>query len=147
VNVIQGSVYLRPWILRDFTLEAAWAQDPEITELDPPAGKIFNVQKFSICTLSDRHIGLCMLFNKTQTEVELGIRIGEKDCWDKGYGKDAVDALVMYCFFTMNVDLVWLKVLPWNARAIKCYEKCGFVENGEITVGDYDFIRMERKRT
>ena len=146
MNVVQGSIYLKPWEPSDLAMEAVWAQDPEIIKLDPPAGKTFNMQRFSIYTFSDRHIGLCMLFNQTPTEVELGIRIGEKDCWDKGYGTDAVKALTTYCFYTMDVNLVWLKVLPLNTRAIRCYEKCGFVETGKIIVGDYEFTRMEKRR-
>lgn len=41
---------------------------------------------------------------------------------------------------------VYLHTLVWNARARKCFEKCGFVESKRVTRSGYDFILMEMKR-
>lgn len=45
-------------------------------------------------------IGQCGLsgFNETDRTAELGIAIGDKDYWGRGYGRDAVRVLVEYAF-------------------------------------------------
>lgn len=60
----------------------------------------------------------------------LGILIGEKDCWSQGYGTDAVRTLVRYAFGDLNPRKVSLSVLAFNERAVRCYEKCGFIREG-----------------
>lgn len=130
----------------DSTLEEKWATDLEIRLLDPPAGKILNVQSFTIETLDGKCIGSCTLYNWEGDQVQLGIRVGDKDYWGKGYGTDVVRLLVDHCFAETLVRRVWLKVLPWNMRAQKCYEKCGFAECGRLLLDGYDFIVMERRK-
>jgi len=126
--------------------ETIWGRDSEVTNLDPPSGKIFSSHPLSIMTLNGKHIGLCSLYNWDITGVQLGIRIGEKDYWGKGYGKDAIRSLVNYCFAATDVERVWLKVLPNNTRAIRCYERCGFVHVGRLALSGYEFNVMEIRR-
>jgi RimJ/RimL family protein N-acetyltransferase len=64
--------------------------------------------------------------------AELGIVIGEKDYWGKGYGTDAITTLLDYCFNELNLQRVWLRVFSFNQRGIRCYEKCGFVVEGRL---------------
>ena len=59
----------------------------------------------------------------------LGIVIGEKDYWSKGYGTDAVRTL-RFAFEQMNIHRVELGTFDFNERAQACYRKCGFVEEG-----------------
>ena len=47
---------------------------------------------------------------------------------DKGYGTEAVSAMVRYGMDTLGLRRIFLKVFPDNARAIHVYEKCGFRE-------------------
>ena len=58
--------------------------------------------------------------------AELGIIIGEKACWDQGYGTDAIRTLVGLAFREMNLHRVFLRVDADNVRAVRCYEKAGF---------------------
>ena len=62
--------------------------------------------------------------------AELGILIGEKDYWDKGYGTDAVMTLLNYLFNELQLHKVYLSTQSYNTRAQRCYEKCGFVREG-----------------
>jgi RimJ/RimL family protein N-acetyltransferase len=64
--------------------------------------------------------------------AELGIVIGEKDHWSKGYGADAIKTLLRYAFDELNYHKVYLRVYAFNPRAIRCYEKCGFHEEGRL---------------
>lgn len=129
----------------DSVNEMLWHQDKELEALDPPAGKVFNAIMLSVEAVDGIHIGTCGLYNRTVNDIQLGIRIGNRDYWDKGCGTEAVSILVHYCTHMMNIETVWLKVLPWNTRAIKCYAKCGFMHTGRIIVDGREFIRMERR--
>jgi diamine N-acetyltransferase len=75
--------------------------------------------------------------NWKDRHAELGIVIGEKDCWDKGYGTDAVHALLGFAFREMNLHRVFLRVFEDNVRAIRCYEKCGFQHEGRLREAEF----------
>jgi RimJ/RimL family protein N-acetyltransferase len=79
-------------------------------------------------------IGHCGLFHAdvAARHCELGIAIGEKDFWGRGYGREAVGLLLDYAFRIRNFRRVWLKVHAANERAIRCYKACGFVEEGRM---------------
>ncbi|MEP7200047.1 MAG: GNAT family protein [Chloroflexota bacterium] len=68
----------------------------------------------------------------TAQTFELGIGIGDKDYWGKGYGRDAVRVLLDYAFRLRNAHKVWLRVNGTNERAIRAYRACGFVEEGRL---------------
>jgi RimJ/RimL family protein N-acetyltransferase len=73
-------------------------------------------------------IGACGLmgFDEVARTCTLGIRIGERDYWGHGFGRDAVSALLDYGFGHLNMHRVWLTVLESNERAIRSYLACGF---------------------
>jgi RimJ/RimL family protein N-acetyltransferase len=60
----------------------------------------------------------------------LGIGIGEPEYWGKGYGTEAVQLMLKYAFTELNLHRVSLDVLGYNQRAIRSYEKNGFVTEG-----------------
>lgn len=62
--------------------------------------------------------------------MELGITIGDKDYWGRGYGTEAIRLATDYAFRMRNVRKVHLSVLANNPRAIAAYTKVGFVEEG-----------------
>jgi len=61
----------------------------------------------------------------------VGIFIGNKDYWNKGYGTEAMTLLIAYCFDILNMHSITLCTHKTNHRAIKCYEKIGFKKVGE----------------
>jgi RimJ/RimL family protein N-acetyltransferase len=63
---------------------------------------------------------------------EIGIVIGARDYWGKGYGTDVVQTLVAWGFYTLNLNRVQLRVHSSNPRAIRCYEKAGFQMEGRL---------------
>jgi UDP-4-amino-4,6-dideoxy-N-acetyl-beta-L-altrosamine N-acetyltransferase len=90
---------------------------------------------FLICDkASDRAIGTIGLknFDYTARKVELFISIGEPDFISGGYGSDAVKTLVDYCFNSLNLHKIFLRVYESNQRAIRCYEKVGFEKEGTL---------------
>lgn len=75
------------------------------------------------------NIGLHNIDGKN-SHAELGIVIGDKRYWDKGYGTDAIRTMLRFAFEELNLHRVFLRVYDFNARAIRCYEKCGFRHEG-----------------
>ncbi|HEY9089197.1 MAG TPA: GNAT family protein [Anaerolineaceae bacterium] len=61
---------------------------------------------------------------------EIGIVIGDRRYWGKGYGSDAVRMLLRYGFTALNLNRIELEVYQNNPRAIRSYEKVGFVHEG-----------------
>lgn len=64
--------------------------------------------------------------------AELGLLIGNKEYWGRGYGTDATRALVRWGFRELNLNRVWLRVFEDNAAGIRCYEKVGFRLEGRL---------------
>ncbi len=77
-------------------------------------------------------IGTCGLhrIDWRSRSAGLGILIGDKDCWNQGHGTRAVGLLLRYAFAVLNLHRVWLEVFESNHRAVRCYEKAGFVREG-----------------
>ena len=141
----------------------SWETDPELATLDAaPVLPISYSQylmdytadlrmprtssrQFAVDTRDGMHIGNCSYYNldKSRGEVELGIMIGNRDYWNKGYGAEIIDAMLEHIFLEMNLKRVHLKTLDWNARAQKCFTKCGFSECTRISRGGHSFVLME----
>jgi len=65
-------------------------------------------------------------------KTEVGIQLGEKEYWGKGYGTDAMITFLDYLFNELRLHRVYLRVQSYNTRALKSYEKCGFVQEGTL---------------
>lgn len=59
-----------------------------------------------------------------------GILIGEKDCWNKGYGTETTRLVLQYAFSVLGLQNVMLTVNAANERGIRAYLKAGFKEMG-----------------
>jgi RimJ/RimL family protein N-acetyltransferase len=84
---------------------------------------------FSIRTLGeDRLLGDIDLsvINWGSRDAFVGLGIGERDFWGKGYGTDAMKLVLRYAFLELNLRRVTLNVFEYNERAIRSYEKAGF---------------------
>ncbi len=71
-------------------------------------------------------------FNWTAREAWLGVGIGEREYWGKGYGTDAVNILLRFAFQELNLNRVSLDVFEYNERAVRSYEKLGFQHEGRL---------------
>ncbi|MDD5738839.1 MAG: GNAT family protein [Candidatus Pacebacteria bacterium] len=59
-------------------------------------------------------------------KVELDIIIGDEAETGKGYGTDALKALIKYLFDNFDINKIWIEARGNNPRAIRAYEKVGF---------------------
>jgi len=101
--------------------------------------------QFAVKTRNGKHIGNCAYYNinKTKGEAEIGIIIGDRHYWDRGYGTDAVSSLVSHVFKQTNLSRIHLKTLESNKRAQRCFSKCGFAIYGHVIINGHSYILME----
>jgi RimJ/RimL family protein N-acetyltransferase len=107
---------------------AKYYQDEEARH--PASGNRF---AFNILALEgDRLVGFTSLWvaNWANAEGWVGIFIGERADWGRGYGTDAMRVLLGYAFAELNLARVSLATFATNARAIRSYQKAGFIREG-----------------
>ncbi len=135
---------------RDADAFARWSQDSEylrLIDMPPPVPRLAKSFKedltawqaqendyiFVIRTLDgDRAIGFIELdgISWTNREAWIGIGIGEREFWGKGYGTDAMQVLTRYAFTELQLRRLSLNVYEYNVRAQRSYQKAGFVVEG-----------------
>jgi RimJ/RimL family protein N-acetyltransferase len=100
---------------------------------------------FSVRTLAeDKLIGFFGLYVELiHSEAWVGIGIGERDFWSKGYGTDMMNVCLRYAFLELGVERVSLGLHEYNPRALRSYEKAGFVLEGRTRKD----VMREGKRT
>jgi RimJ/RimL family protein N-acetyltransferase len=166
-SVLTGSkTRLREKKLSDVRNDYRWQSDPELAKLDASSALIMSFSIYlldyasavhqhdhyryplAIETLDGKHIGNCTCYDidEKKKEAQVGILLGERDYWDKGYGADVVNTLVGYIFNTSSLNRLYLKTLDWNQRAQKCFAKCGFMPCGQLKRDGHHFVLMELKR-
>ncbi len=164
---IAGSkVRLREKKMSDVRADYKWQADTELSRLDatepmnvpfsfylldytaelhrPKSGRF----PMAIETLEGRHIGNFTLYDidEKKGEAQVGIMIGDRDYWDQGYGTDALTAVADHVFRTTSLVRLYLKTLDWNARAQRCFTRCGFALCGEMRRDGHNFLLMELTR-
>lgn len=93
----------------------------------------------AIITEEGIHIGWIDLKNidTLNKHAELGIAIGDKSYWGKGYGFSAMREMLAWGFEELELNKIWLRVEIDNERAIKSYERIGYVEEGILRQDRY----------
>ena len=100
---------------------------------------------------TDELIGNCGFINidHLNQTAEVGIFIGNKNYWNRGYGTEALSLLMDYGFKALKFHNIGLRVFSFNERAKRAYEKIGFKPVGKrreaLLRGNtrYDYILMD----
>ncbi len=81
---------------------------------------------------TENYIGQVDLINLNSLDrcAELGIVIGDSEYQSQGFGTEAIGLVLEFAFLRANLQRVELWVNADNARALRCYEKAGFVWEG-----------------
>jgi diamine N-acetyltransferase len=84
-------------------------------------------------------IGNCGLFgiNWVVRSAEAGLFIGDKSCWNQGFGTEVMRLLLQYGFGILNLNRIFLRVDEANRGGIRAYEKAGFVHEGRLRQGTF----------
>jgi RimJ/RimL family protein N-acetyltransferase len=126
-----------------------WYQDPEVARLtryqDGPMRpdeieRFFMMRALGPDTLAmgihvratGRLIGSCAFsqLDADNGSVLFHITIGEHDAWGRGYGSEATGLMVEHAFTSLGLHRVALSVFAFNERAIRAYQRVGFVDEG-----------------
>jgi RimJ/RimL family protein N-acetyltransferase len=114
--------------LRPRSLEAVEADYERASKSDDQRGAWFVIyERATMRPIGE--VGLLHI-SATHRSAELGIYIGEKDCWGKGYGTEAVRLVLDYGFTVLGLHNVMLSTYSYNERAIRAYKRAGFREFG-----------------
>lgn len=158
--------YLSPVNPDDYERYTEWLNDPEVavhltlfSSVITLSGEREMLEKlsregytFAIVDMeSDDLIGNCgfITVDMVNRTAELGVFIGNKRYWNRGYGEEAVTLALDYGFNILNLTNIMLSVFSFNRRAITCYHKCGFREIGRrrhaklLGGREYDIIFMD----
>ena len=161
--IVGDNVVLRDKRTEDVAEDYAWRRDPELSELDatkPMEMSYAEYRRYALEELSyiskwsrrfaidddeGKHIGNCMYYDidERRGDAELGIMIGDRDYWGRGYGSDAVRTMLDYIFTSTKLTKIYLHTLTWNDRALRSFTKAGFVEVRNVRRSGMDFTRME----
>ncbi len=95
-------------------------------------GKV--VQMIIVLNEGDRPIGSVYVrdIDMEHKKAEYGVFIGEMDCLGKGYGTEAAELMREYAFGFLGLHKLMLRVYADNERAIKSYEKAGFIREAYL---------------
>ncbi len=92
------------------------------------------IKVFSVRLNTGELIGMIELTNIDfkNRKADVGIILGEKDYWSKGYGEEALRLLVRFAFEELGFKRLSLTVLEGNERARNLFSKLGFKEEGKL---------------
>ena len=145
-------VLLRTPRLNDATTVFHWERDDEVWRYDPhrPYSRTIpeflplfernyvrgNGRQFWFIIEDEQHvpIGTITYFNLDNRlgQVEVGLGLGNKTRWGKGYGPEAIRTLVKYLFTFPGLVRVYAETALANHPARRAFEKVGFTEVGQI---------------
>lgn len=150
-KLVGERIYLSPKSCEeeDIIKFTEWMNDFEITDYIDNSSMLFSYESekewiiasakksspgnFNIIDLETNELIGSVGFDKIKDvsrSAVLGVFIGDDKYRSNGYGTEAIKLLLEYGFKYLNLHSIKLTVLDVNARAYKCYVKCGFKETG-----------------
>jgi RimJ/RimL family protein N-acetyltransferase len=150
--IAAGDVYLRPGERRDVPVFVRWFTDARTTRtllMTSPMGEALEERWFErmldvhgtdrwffvVCRRADdRPVGSIDLHevDLRNGSASLGIAIGDPDDTGRGYGTDALRALLGFGFGQLRLERIELEVYDFNDGARRVYERVGFVHEGTL---------------
>lgn len=151
-KIIDRLVLLKPKTSRENKQIKIWDKDSEVSKYrevnwyknkkqknidfgiyDKKTSKLIGSVDISSIDLENKH-------------AEIGMAIGNKEYWGKGYGTDTVKTILDYCFDKLGLNKVYLDAWEENKRAIGCYLKCGFKKDGVLRESVFRDGKYHNKR-
>lgn len=69
--------------------------------------------------------------------------IGDKSAWNQGCGSEATHLMLQHGFENLNLHRIYLRVYQNNPRAIRAYEKVGYIHEGRMRQAIYKNGKFE----
>lgn len=141
-KLVGEKCYLSPMNIDDAEQFAAWLNDLEVSEYLSASSNAVTVESqkkeleeraedhvYEIVDVeNDKAIGMIAFsrIDHRNGSGKVGMFIGDKAYWGKGYGREALRLLLGFAFNYLNLNSVLLTVREDNVRPIACYEAVGF---------------------
>lgn len=145
-------IFLRRPTMEDASRIFDWERDDEVWRYDPhrPFSNSLadflptfernyvqgNGRQFWLIIEDEHHIpiGTITYFNLDYRigQVEIGLGLGDKTRWGKGYGTEAIRTLVQYLFTLPGLNRVYAETALANHPSRRAFAKVGFTEVGQI---------------
>lgn len=104
-------------------------------------------ETYGILDEAGEYIGTIELYDIRHTVATLGIIIGERSHWSRGYGPEAIHALLGHAFRVLGLERVKLSTFADNPRAQAAFKKVGFHELRRVAAeGGRTDVQMEITR-
>jgi RimJ/RimL family protein N-acetyltransferase len=150
-NIIEGgALYLRELRVSDVNRNYRnWMRDPEVTQylesrfenwtikgLKDYVRKIRRDPDFIFLAIvlrdKNKHIGNIKIgpINRIHNYGDVGIIIGDRSCWRKGFATEAIKLAVDYSFSRLNLRKLTAGAYGGNIGSIKAFKKAGFSIEG-----------------
>lgn len=150
-HFIEGiKIYLRGISIDDVNENYyRWMNDEEITAFTESRFMPYSIEKIKdyvtkidehsntvflaiIDKATNKHIGNIKLgnINWIHRSADIGIIIGEKDFWGKGYASEAIELITNYAFNKLNLNKLVAGCYIDNKGSINAFKKVGFQEEG-----------------
>jgi RimJ/RimL family protein N-acetyltransferase len=132
----------------DLVKNYGWGNDPELIHLagiQPYPKSSWEVEKWYECSLTNPNSRLFALKTRDGEYIgnvelsridwragsaEVGLIIGEKEFWNRGIGEEALLLILEFAFGELRLHRISARILEHNARALRCFEKVGFIREG-----------------
>lgn len=144
---------LRPHTLADAEKLNLWENDTDLRRLSDgqaltvPAETLKDTRAFlkkvisspgpltirlAICTKRGLFIGFCMIafIDRLNRSCKLGITIGDRTKWGKGYASEALHELIGHCFRELKMNRLGAEIYSFNTRSIALFKRAGFKREG-----------------
>ena len=150
-KISRGNVYLSPINVNDYEIMTKWMNDSRITDWVNNTKTIISIQKEKeflenisrdddpstkalaiIKKKGDKLLWIVDLWriNYIDQIATIWIWIWDFEEHNKWYWTDALNAILLFWFYTLNLRNIDLRVYDFNVWAIKCYQKVWFKEYG-----------------
>ena len=157
-KISRGNIYLSPLNTEDYEILTEWLNDNKISDwvnntkaiLSLTSEKAFleNISRNEDSTIKalaiikkegDKFLWIVDLskINYIDQIATIGISIWDFDEHNKWYWADALNAILLYWFHTLNLKNIDLHVYAFNESAIRCYQKVWFKEYGRRRESHY----------
>lgn len=142
--------YLRPLEKSDLNERyLSWVNDSKVTKYLEVGTFPTNMEKlekyYDFMTNSPNHIILAIIvgqkhignitlndINWIHRTANLGIMIGDRDYWGKGYGTGAIKLMTQHAFGKLNLHKVWAGMYEDNGAAYRVFFKAGFRKEARL---------------
>lgn len=150
-TVVEGErIYLRPVQLSDATqVYSQWLNDPLVVQFTESRFKqhtVDDVRAYIAAQLKTEQVYFFAIVNKSNGQhignikihrvdarhqhAEISLLIGDRSCWGRGLGTEAIRLITDFAFFVLKLHKVYARCYAVNVGSIKAFEKAGFSEEG-----------------